>query len=152
MRLLVGTWHVCTGTDTLNTGRNAVRKHFIRMHTLHTRSVCKARKPQRMTMAGTVGPCLKEQWRTNATRGGQKTGRPTKHKACTRQGTNPLVVCVTTFNTPRRSAGPAPQHPRPSTALEQTAGPWRGHDGSYVHTQDNVRAHYGTHPSLRAAH
>ena len=61
-----------------------------------------------------------------------------------RQGKNPLAVCVATPTTPQGSAGPTPEHPRPSTALEQTAGPWRGHDGSYVHTQFNVRAHSGS--------
>jgi hypothetical protein len=61
-----------------------------------------------------------------------------------RQGKKPLAVCVAKPNTPQGSAGPTPEHPRPSTALEQTAGPWRGHDGSYVHTHFNVRAHSGS--------
>jgi hypothetical protein len=36
-----------------------------------------ARRPQGTTTAGTLGPHLQQQWRTDATSGAQKTGRPT---------------------------------------------------------------------------
>ena len=81
-------------------------------------SIKEAKKPRGATAAGTVWP------RSNSKCAQAPQVAPKKQAA-------PLST---------RAAGPAPENPKPSTAVKPAAGPRKGHYGSYVHTHLNVRA------------
>ena len=85
-------------------------------------SIKEAKKPRGATAAGTVWP------RSNSKCAQAPQVAPKKQAA-------PLST---------RAAGPAPENPKPSTAVKPAAGPRKGHYGSYVHTHLNVRAHSGS--------